>query len=246
MPRNTVRLCILAFAATIAPELRAQEALPPAPMPAPEPAKAPEPPRATPADVRLTRLFFAPTARSLPRGKGSLGLTEVIFPSAEVGLTNRVSVLGYGVLPLEDVSGGGVVLAPKIQLLRHARVQAAIGAVQGFGSGGTGGITYGVVTLGSADAAATVGYGYGYGDLADSEGSPGVLFLGAEKAIGRHVRLIVEGYVGGAALGLPDQTFLGGLRVNGGRWSADLGVIVPIYETGSGTPFPVFTIAWAF
>jgi hypothetical protein len=239
MPQTMATLCVLAFAVTIsARELCAQE-----PPPAARPSAANPVP---PAEVGPTRLFFAPTARSLRRGKGSLGLTEIIFPSAEVGLTDHVSLRGFGVLPLEDLSDGGVVLAPKVQLLSRTRVQGAVGAVHLFGPGETGGIVYGVVTLGSADAGVTVGYGYGYGQLADSEGSPAVLFFGGDKAIGRNWRLIIEGYVGGAALGLPDQTLVGGTRFSRGRWSVDLGVVVPIYETGAGQPFPVLTIAWAF
>jgi hypothetical protein len=201
-----------------------------------------EPPLpAAPAQVGPTRLFLAPTARSLPHGKGTIGLTEIAAPWGEVGLTDRVSVLAGSVLPF-----GIVGIAPKVQLYGGRRVQAAIGAVQLFGSDDTGGVGYGVVTLGSADFAATICYGYGYGGLVDSEGSRGVLFLGAERALGRSFRIILEGYVGGAGLGMPDQTLLGGFRFSRGRWSADIGVVVPFYETGSGMPVPLLTIAWAF
>jgi hypothetical protein len=199
------------------------------------------PPPAEPARVGPTRLFFAPTARSLPHGKGTIGLTEITAPWGEVGLTDRVSVLAGSVVPF-----GIVGIAPKVQLYGGRRFQAAVGAVQLFGSDDTGGVGYGVVTLGSADAAATIGYGYGYGALVEPEGSPAVVFLGVEKALGRSFRLIVEGYVGGAGLGMPDQTLLGGFRFSRGRWSADLGVVVPFYESGSGTPVPLLTIAWAF
>ena len=44
--------------------------------------------------VGPTRLFLAPTARSLPRGDGTIGLTEIGAPWGEVGLTDRVSLLG--------------------------------------------------------------------------------------------------------------------------------------------------------
>jgi len=199
------------------------------------------PPPAAPAPVGPTRLFFAPTARSLPHGKGTIGLTEIAAPWGEVGLTGRVSVLAGSVVPL-----GIVGIAPKVQLYGGRRFQAAIGAVQLFGSDDTGGVGYGVVTLGSADAAATIGYAYGYGALVEPEGSRGLLFLGTEKALGRSFRLIVEGYVGGAGLGMPDETLLGGFRFSRGRWSADLGVVVPFYASGSGTPVPLLTIAWAF
>ena len=239
MKNATTRLCAFAFAVTMVTSgLRAQdEPLPLQPqahaaVPTPEPAKA------RPLDAGITRLFFAPTARSLPRGRGSLGLTEIVFPSVDVGLTDRVSLGGVGVPPLEGLSDGGVGLTPKIQVLRHSRVQAAIGAMVQFPAVASGGIGYGVVTLGGTDAAATVGYGYGYGHAADSAGSPGVLFVGADKAIGRSWRLMVEAYIGGAALGLPDQTLIGGARFSRGRWSVELGAVIPIYETGSGLPLP--------
>lgn len=233
MSTRTVTSCFLAFAFAIsAREASAQQ----------------EPPKARPAEVGPTRLFLAPTARSPRRGKGSFGLTEIAFPWGEVGLTDHVSVRILAVPPLEGLTSAGVVIEPKIRLYGGARVQAAVGVVQPFSAqgGSGGGIGYGVVTLGSADTGVTVGYGYAYGAAADSEGSRGVLFLGAEKALGRHMRLIAEAYVGGAALGLPDQTILGGFRFSSGHFSADLAAVVPFYETGSGMPGPLLTIGWAF
>jgi len=253
--RNEVTRWVL-FLTVLIPSsgLRADEAVPSGPgPPAPEiaPVSPPSPPAlgpraAHPVADRTTHLFFAPTARALPQGKGSLALTELIFPSAEVGLTDRVSVGGLGVLPLEDFSYGALGLVTKIQVLRRGHVQAALGVFQAFGAGGSGGLGYGVLTLGSADTAVTVGYAYGYSQLATAEGAPSVVFLGAEKAIGRSWRLIVEGHIGGTALGLPDQTLVGGARFSRGRWSVDLGAVIPIYETTSGEPFPFFTLARAF
>jgi hypothetical protein len=34
--------------------------------------------------------------------------------------------------------------------------------------------------------------------------------------------------------------------LNFGRWSLDLGIAVPFYETGAGTPGPVITLGRAF
>ena len=216
------------FAATMAgPGLQAQEAAPP-----------PSPPPPEAADLRLTRLFVAPTARSLPRGRGSLGLTEVFFPSVEVGLTNRVSFWAFGALPTEDLSDGGIQVAPKIQLLNGTHVQAAVGGSLAFSSGSASAGAYGVVTVGSADTALSVGYQYDYLPSMNSwEGSPGTLFFGAEKAIGRRFRLIVEGNI---VLHSVDSFLIAGGRFSRGRWSVDLGVL-----RGTET-LPFFTIAWAF
>ena len=200
----------------------------------------PSPPAAGP-----TRLFFAPTARALPRGEVTVGLTEVAFPWVEWGIRDRFSLQSAPLL-LGDLTGTGVVVAPKLQLLRSRRLQVAVGTLQLLSSGGTGGVGYAVATVGSASTAATVGYGYGYGDVADSVGSPGVLVLGAEKALGRSVRIVFESYIGGAGLGLPEKTFMGGLRLGRGGWSFDLALVMPVYETGQGSPAPLLTIAKAF
>ena len=101
-------------------------------------------------------------------------------------------------------------------------------------------------TVGGADAAATLGCGFGYGQWADSGGSRAVFFVGFDKRLNRTFRLVGEGWLGGKALGLPDETLIGALRVGGGGWSVDLGVVVPVYETGSGAPFPLITIARRF
>jgi hypothetical protein len=236
--KNPRTLFALALAATIAgPELHAQEAAPPTPTSGLEPSCLPN--AASAVDVRLTRLFVAPTARSLPRGRGSVGLTEVVFPSVEVGLSNRVSVWTFGVLPAEGLSDGGIEVAPKIQLLSGTHVQAAVGASLAVGSGGTWPGVYGVVTLGSADTAVTVGYMYDYvAGMNSEQGSSGTFFFGAEKAIGRSLRLIGEGDI---IIGDSVNSFLvGGARFTRGRWSVDLGVLF-----GSEV-FPFLTIAWAF
>jgi SAM-dependent methyltransferase len=241
--RATAVACALVVALAAGPSAMAQEA-PPAPPVAP--AVAASTPQAVEPEPGPTRLFFAPTARSLPRGKVTVGVTEIAFPWFEGALGNRVNLLGAALPPLEGLVSGGIVVAPKLQLVRSSRFEAAAGVIQAFGSGQTGGVAYGVVTAGDAHAAVTVGCGYGYGQWADSGGSRAVVFLGLDKSLGRTFGLVLEGWIGGAALGLPDETLVGALRVGGRRWSADLGVLVPVYESGGGTPFPVLTIARRF
>ncbi|MFI4946140.1 MAG: hypothetical protein ACHP85_22885 [Burkholderiales bacterium] len=226
MATRTSTLCALALAYAVSGrELRAQEPAPAGPGSGP------------------TRLFFAPTARSMPSGQWAVGVTEVLFPWGEVSVTKCLSVLGFGI-PIE---GGGVALVPKLQLWggRHIQAAAGVAHVLAF-QGDSGGVGYGVLTGGGADLGVTVGYGYGYGSLADSGGSRSVLLVGLDAALGPHVRLIGEGYIGGAALGMPDQTIAAGLRLAHGRFWADLGVVVPFYETGSGMPVPLLTVGWSF
>lgn len=246
MSTRTVPICFLAGA--IAIPASAQPAPPPPPASGAESVPPAESSQVRPAALGPTRLFLAPTARTPKRGDGTLALTEIAFPWGEVGLADRVSVRIFAFPPLGDVASAGVAIEPKVQLYGGARFQAAVGVVQLLSSteGESGGIGYGVATVGGADTAVTVGYGYGYGGVVDSEGSRGVLWIGAERAVGRHFRLIAEAYLGGAAFGLPDRTLLGGARFSRGRFSADLAAVVPFYETGSGTPGPLLTLGWAF
>jgi hypothetical protein len=174
-----------------------------------------------------------------------LQLTEALFPWAEVGLLNHVSLGGYGVFPMEDMSGiWFLALNPKIQVIDQPGVQAAVGSFVGT----SGGLGYGVVTLGGPSTSLTVGYGHGFGTWSEVErhASPYVVFMGAEKALGGSCRLILEAYLGGTAMGLPDQTVLVGARFGKGRWSADVGAVVPLWESGNGVAVPVFTLGWSF
>jgi len=189
-----------------------------------------------------TRLFVAPTARSLRPGAGLVGTTEILLPFCEVGITKRLSVLAAAT-PIE---GGVAGVMPKLQLYSGRRLQAAIGVAQIFGSGYAGGIGFGVLTLGSPDFGVTVGYGHGYGELADSVGPPHFVFAGIDKALGRHFRLVGESYFGGQGLGMPDRTLMAGLRFRGGAFWADMGVAAPFYETGSGGIAPLVTFGVAF
>jgi hypothetical protein len=244
--RSLVRLVVLlAGAVTLdALSLEAEDG-PPAPRSAGGTAPvASEPP--APGGVEPTRLFFAPTARSVPRGDGSFGLTELVFPWTEVGLLDRLSLRTIAVPPLEGLTEAGVVVGPKLQLVRSRHFQAAAGGFFAIGSGTGGGVGYGVVTIGGRDTSATVGVGYGYGEIAESGGSSAVVFAGAERSLGRRARLILEGYIGGDAFGLPEQTLIAGTRLNFGRWSVDVAAVVPFYETGSGGVFPAVTVGRAF
>jgi hypothetical protein len=118
-----------------------------------------------PEDPNRTRLFFGLTARSLPRGRGYLGVYELVMPFVQVGVTDRLAVGGG--TPL--IFGGGgdshpFWLTPKLQLLRGERTQLAAGVMHFVFTGDEEpvGIAYGVVTHGTPNASLTAGFGYGY------------------------------------------------------------------------------------
>jgi hypothetical protein len=174
-------------------------------------------------DPNATRLFFAPTGRSLGQGRGYFSVYELVVPFLAVGVTDRFSVAGGTPLVFGEEAERIFWLAPKLQVVRQGRVSAAVGALHFMSAGDSEGvgIAYGVATLGTADNAVTTGAGYGYagGDFADRP----VVMLGGEARASRSVKFITENYV------LPGEGALvsGGIRFFGERLTADVGLVVP-------------------
>lgn len=193
------------------------------------------------ADPNPTRLFFGPTARSVPAGTGYLGVFEILLPFVQVGLTDRFSLGGGTPLIFGEETAHPFWLTPKVQLLRTGRTQAAVGAFWLANvDDGTGGVVYGVVTRGRADAAITVAAGYALAtDMDDAEGGA-VLLLGGERRVSRGLKLITENYLwsGGGLAGA-------GIRLLGERLSADLGLVAPL-GVGAAFAFPVVNFVWRF
>ena len=191
------------------------------------------------ADPNPTRLFFAPTARPLPRGETYLGVYEFVLPFVQVGVTNRFSIGGG--TPLFFGGDGDRVfwVTPKLTVYDGGRTSAAIGVFQFFSSGvdQPPGIAYGVVTVGETDAAVTVGAGYAYA----GENGVGILMLAGEKRISRSVKLITENWVWQDG----PQFFSGGFRFMGGRLSADLGLVVATFD-GDTVGFPMVNFSYHF
>jgi hypothetical protein len=190
-------------------------------------------------DLHRTRLFFAPTGRSLKRGEASFGVFQFIAPFVQVGVTDRISVGGgtpllFGI----DEWNRPFWVTPKVQVVRTEKAQAAVGLLHVFDvDGDNAGIAYGVSTFGDNDNAATVGAGLAYAD--DDRGW--VVMGGAEGRLTRNLKVITENYVwkGG------DGIVSGGVRFFGERLSADLALAIPI-GVGDFIAFPVVNFAYVF
>jgi hypothetical protein len=191
-------------------------------------------------DLNETRLFFGPTARTLPRGAGYVSVYMFILPFVGYGVTDAVTISG-GVLPF---FGEGVPVigyaAPKVQLLARENVQAAVGALAFFSSDAdeSVGILYGVTSLGkSSDASVSLGAGFGYAG-SEMANTP-VLMAGFERRTSRRTKLVSENWV------FPrDGVILSfGPRFMGERMSGDLGFAMPLF--GDGTViFPMVNFVW--
>ena len=191
------------------------------------------------SDEHRSRLFFAPTARSLEKGQVSVGVFEFLAPFVQVGVTDRFSVGGG--TPL--IFGMGdwdrpFWLTPKLQVYNGESSQAAVGVLHVFDTNGNeAGIGYGVGTFGSADNAVTVGAGIAY--AGDDRG--GILMIGGERRVGRNLKLITENYLWKGGEGFVS----GGVRFIGERLSADLALAVPV-GLGDVIAFPVVNFVYVF
>ena len=194
-----------------------------------------------PADPNQTRLFFAPTGRSLQRGEAYVGVYQFMLPFVQVGVTDRISV-GAGT-PL--IFGGGgdrpFWVTPKAQLYQRGAVSAAVGIMHFMNIGdGNFGIAYAVTTYGGSDNALTGGVGYAYARYDGEREATMIGMVGGEHRLSRRVKVVTENYFWQGA-GIASL----GVRFLGDRLSADVGLLTPI---GGGFVFalPVVNFVWKF
>ena len=173
-------------------------------------------------DPHLTRLFFAPTGRSLPPGKVSFGMFGYMMPFIQVGVTERFSVGGgtpffFGF----EESDRPFWITPKFQVLDGERTQMAVGALHMVASGESVGIAYAVGSRGNPDNAATAGVGYAY--TGDGDGGV-VVMVGGERRVRNNLKFISENYMWKGGQGL----LSGGVRFIGEHFATDIALVAPI------------------
>lgn len=193
-----------------------------------------------PADPNATRLFFAPTGRSLPRGDGYAGVYQVLLPFVQFGVTDRFSVGGGTPLFFGVGSGHPIWLTPKVQLYASRHVQAAAGVMHVLNVEGHAGVAYGVVTVGSGHRAISAGVGWGYTRADEDHGDTWMVMIAAEHRASRRVKWITENYVfqGGGIVS-------GGVRLIGDRLSADVALAAPLGVEGFYV-WPLVNFVWTF
>lgn len=191
------------------------------------------------SDAHRSRLFFAPTGRSLERGQVSVGVFEFIAPFVQVGVTDRFSIGGgtplvFGI----DESFRPFWFTPKYQLFNSEKMQVAVGVLQMLNLGGDhGGIAYTVATFGTSDNAMTVGTGLAY--TGDSKG--GIVMAGGERRVRSNIKFMTENYLWKNGEGV----ISGGIRFLGERLSADLALAAPI-GMDDFLVFPVVNFVYVF
>lgn len=192
-------------------------------------------------DPNTTRLFFGPTGRSLKKGEVYFGVYEVLLPFVQVGVTDRLSIGGGTPLVFGDFDRV-FWFTPKFQVMREGSLTAAVGLMHFFNvDEASTGIAYGAVTKGSTDSAVTVGLGYAYARIDNDDAGSGVVMIGGEHRMSKRIKLVTENYAfkgGGFASG--------GLRFFGGKLSADLGLVLPLFEDEGLVVFPMINIVRKF
>lgn len=194
-------------------------------------------------DPHATRLFFAPTGRSLARGEGYFGVFELFFPFLTVGLTDDLLLTG-GTPIIPEVIGEFAYVGPKLRIIDEERAQVALGALAGLYHGGTAGVAYAVGTWGSRENALTVGAGWGFWS---DDGESGVsreplMMVGGEVRAGRRTKLITENYF---VFGESGAIISGGVRFWGERLSADAGIAAFVGED-AGCCLPMVNFVYSF
>ena len=197
-----------------------------------------------------TRLFFAPTARMLPRGEGYFADYYMFFPSVAFGVSEHVTVgAGMSLFPGVGLDEQLIFFTPKVGFAASETTHLAVGAlfvqVPQWDDGDSGesrstvGILYGVGTYGSANSSATVGLGYGFedGDLA----SRPMIMVGGEHRVSRRLSLVSENWV---FPGVDQPLVSYGVRILGERLSVDLGFATPLGEDAlfPGIPYVDFVV----
>ena len=168
-------------------------------------------------NANTTRLFFAPTGRTLAQGEGYFADHYVVLGSVAVGVTDRFTMGGGSFL----VPNSGLwFVTPKVGIVRSQNVNVAAGVLLGGVDGETGGIGFVSSTFGGEDKNVTIAIGNAFaGDkLANSQ----VYMLGGETRISRRLTLVTENYL---IPGLTKPLISYGVRILGEKMSVDLAFI---------------------
>lgn len=147
-------------------------------------------------DPVKTRLFFAPTARTLGGGEFR-GDLAYFYPSITAGVSDRVDMLATGFVTFGDGAFVTPLVGIKGQVYDGENAQVAIGTsalIALGGDGGFGAVPYIVATFGDETRSFSAGAGGFVGSVANDIDIANALVygLGGETQINNGVKLFVE------------------------------------------------------
>jgi hypothetical protein len=184
-------------------------------------------------DPNVSRLFFAPTGRTLPAGNGYFADYYLFFPILAFGVTDRVTVAG-GASLIPGATEQLIYFTGKVGVVRSPNINIAVGGLYSRITGETGyaGIGYGVGTFGGEDHAVTLGAGFPF---ANGEYARDPLWvLGGEQRIGGGTKLLAEAW---KAPGSGSVPVIFGFRFFGRKVAVDFGLMGVAGSSSEGFPF---------
>ena len=172
-------------------------------------------------DPGVTRLLFAPTGRMLARGDGYFSNAYLFFLGFFQAPSDRLTIGGgMSIIPTDNfIEDNAYYVMPKVGVVRSEHVNVAVGGLLGVvpgADGASGGIAYGVATVGPPERNLTLGAGYGFND--DEVMDTPLLMFGVYQRLSRRTAFVSENYV------LPGEdpiVFSYGLRFFGEKLSVD-------------------------
>lgn len=183
-------------------------------------------------DPNRTRLFFAPTGRSLKAGSGYFSVYEVFFPFIAIGISDWLTLSG-GMTLLPGADQQLLYFSPKVTPIQFSDFDASLGLLYiAVPNKDAAGITYGTVSYGDETAALTVGLGYGFSG--SDFGKKPILVFGGETRVSKSIKFISENWI------IPNSEFSLlslGIRFFGESLASDFALIYPTNNDGDGFPF---------
>ena len=193
-------------------------------------------------DPNYTRLFFAPTARTLKGGTGYFADYYIFFPSLAYGATDRLTLYGaMSIIPGLGLSEQLFFFAPKLGIVQEESFALAAGfmAIDIPESDIIPGIVYGVSTWGTKDSSLTAGAGWGWvRDEGDWEymDRP-MIMVGGEHRVASSMKLLTENWWVPIDEAKKHPILSFGVRFFGEHLAADIGFFHVVGSGMEGFPF---------
>ncbi len=189
-------------------------------------------------DPNQSRLFFAPTGKTLPAGTGYFSVCELLFPMIAVGVTDFITLAG-GISIVPGVDEQLYYLNGKVRAVKVKDFDFSGGILYtNFTGNDEDGLTelYVVGTYGTNENAITLGGGLSF--TQNSNETYPIFIIGGEAKLSRSVKLISENWI--PTDRNTAKFFSLGLRFFGKHLAGDFGLILPVDPdsgTMSGWPF---------
>ena len=194
-----------------------------------------------PEDPSRTRLFFAPTGRTLRHDEKYFSDAYIFFPSFQVGVTDAFTLgAGMSIIPGLGFDEQLYYLTPKLGVVSGPNLNISVGAlVAGAGRASSNspfGIAYGVATFGGEDANITTGAGVAYSR--GNTDKSALIMVGGTNRLSRGIALVSENYL---YTGNRSSALLsGGVRFIGEKLSVDLAGLLSTAAPTIPIPYVAF------